>query len=146
MTYKQKLFNLLCEVEEIKKDLLELRLWTKVKLDNSWRIGIFINEFDVKNVDYEENMNVLYKDKIELSNEWWLTYNRRIGNQIHIHHLLWFCEKNNFSFLIRGRGIIIRIKWDTKKLVSVYLNNKKPLDEQTEEVFEKIYNFLKKYK
>ena len=34
MNYKEKLINLLCEVEYIKKDLKELRFWTYVEVQN----------------------------------------------------------------------------------------------------------------
>ena len=143
-----KLREILCEVDEIKEDLMELRFWCEIILDNKWNKWIYINEFDVKDIDYNENINIISDYGTPwLSSSRWLTYDRTIWNKIEYHHLLMYCEKklnNWYKYSIWNK----RIVWTNIKTKDfwyvdwIQLDNTKSLHNQSDEVIEKIINFL----
>lgn len=139
MNYKNKLIELLKTIPEIKDDLEELKFWTILKILDT-------NEYDywIETPNWEEY--ILLNDNnfifwMELLNLEEGNFEIKIiWNPIHRHHLEWFCEENKIFLSLVWGNLIFNYMF---KELRIKLNNKKSLDEQTEEVYEKIYNFLK---
>ena len=148
MTYKEKLIELLKEVLEIKSDLEELKFWCKCKYKHSpdwWRskwVYIWENSrFSTDLFRYNSNWNVV---DISDKKEWWKWF-EVIWNPLEEHHLRMYCEKKWIEIFIDFEWKVYSFK---KELLEPYtllfkLDNTKSFDNQSEEVYEKIFNYLK---
>ena len=141
MTYKEKLTNLLKTIPSVKEDLEELKFWCKIKMEEDWEIWYwrFVNtEFVWKEWDNyfvnQTNDDWSLFDGIE-----WSDYTI-IWNPLDYHHLMQYCWDRNII-----RDIIITKQYTTiytKDKKYIDLDNTKSFEQQTEEVYEKIVNFL----
>lgn len=134
--YLQKLTELLCSEEDIRKDIMELRFWCKLR---EWNIIWLYTErrthIDSDSVDYEikrKGRGYMYLNNPEI-----------LWNDLHLHHLLWYCELTGVNIVIRGNWII----WDCDEWKDVCkIDITKPLHQQSEKTLEAIYNFLENNK
>lgn len=136
MTYKQQLTELFCTVPEIDKQIKELKIGTKVILkDYFWEKILLWSS--LINIMVDEPFNI----KIDKYN--WLE--EIIWNPIEYHHLMMYCRNNNilYSFNNKQWFDIIELK-NENDLIDIPLDNTKLFNEQSEEVYENIFNFLNK--
>ena len=128
MNYKQRLTGLLCEVEEIKEDVMELRVGCEF-IDEEWDECLILDgSVDIKNLVYST---------------WcwdcWACYSIKeiLWNPIEERHLRMYCEENDIFLSIDSDWSF----WTLKHNHNIYLwklHYNKPFSEQTEEVYEKI--------
>jgi hypothetical protein len=136
ITSLENLTSLLCEVEEVNKDIMELRFWTKIRY---WSYIVdFLYHFEWEDV-------ICWKYWLE---DWIIAMNRKIDeiiwNPIEYHHLMMYCDKSQkLQFNIFWNYISIRNLFTRNDSWLIYLNNNLPLHQQSEETLWKIYNFLK---
>lgn len=134
-TNLKKLTALLCEVDEVKKDIMELRFWCKVYYNWEYRII-----YDYKNIAWKIFINIGRWLSEEYKDNYWIK--EIIWNPIEYHHLMMYCESkwiklsiNNYNTTQSG----IFFNWNG----CCVLDNSKPLNQQSAETLWKIYNFLK---
>jgi len=126
MSYKQKLTDLLKTIDEIKEDLEELKFWCE-----------FISNLNSTTFTYVFETN----NRIH---SMWCSFNkaqirRIIWNPLEERHLRMYCENKGID------DILFETNWFiTERNVICTLDNTKSFDNQTEEVYEKIFNFLNK--
>ena len=107
-----KLREILCEVDEIKEDLMESEILYQCNRDwKAWDLWTMTDD------DFEE-----------------------IENPIEERHLRMYCEKKGMDIQIIGNGIITIYNWPIPLITK--LDNTKSLHNQSDEVIEKIINFL----
>lgn len=145
MTILKKLTEKLCEVESIREDIMELRFGCKVRcfvIDFWYSKDEFIKTywtFDERQIKpaYCKNTNNNWVTDFEDG----VYYDNRetIWNPIQLHHLLWYCGSNSKRIVVRWDWVISDVdnwidicKYDVTK----------DLSNQSEEVLEKIYNFI----
>ena len=140
-TNKEQLINLLCEVEEVKKDIMELKFWCKLK-------DLFLGKEDtfvcfIWNINCIKTVNVRWPhhfDKLE-------PFESRFSilwNPLDYHHLMMYCHKKMKGWYVdfQVNWILNCRKWETNWVI-IQLELK-PLSKQTEEVYKSILDFLKK--
>lgn len=130
MTYKEKLIKLLKIDEEVKDTMEKLefgciitRCWSNHKMI-SW------NEFFDKNnrIFYNIEDNNFRDDKIQII---WLPLQDRF--------IRMYCENKKIYFIQTTWHIWL---WE-KYQISIKIDNKKDFDQQDDEVYKQIFNFLK---
>ena len=136
--YKNKLISLLKEVPEIKEDLEDLIFWTEVEL---------VWYFWEKKINHLVDINCLeffvcwiqerfYKHNIK----------KIIWNEIEERHLRIYCDKDELCIEFFGKTI--KISWMPScsgQCIDDWfftLDNSKSFWNQSEEFYEKIYNYL----
>ena len=137
---KQKLIELLKAVPEIKEDLEELKIWCVVELDLwSWEDTEYTIT-DLWEIDFED-----FRIK-NLDNYWHI--DNIIWNPIEEYHLrMYLCNK-----LTDLDQYIFTIYWELQEINTdsweyirtIFKLENKSFDNQSEEVYEEIFNFLTK--
>ena len=127
----QELRDILCTVQEIKEDLMELRFWTHI----SWR--------DKKSMLWnDDTVWIVYPLSVFTKN--WVNVKKSnideiIWNPIQERHLrMYFFEKN--------MNIMIDHEWElfnSMKNTGIFLDNTKDLQDQDTKVLQSIVDFLK---
>ena len=135
MTYKEKLINLLKTVPSVKEDLEELKFWTYIRKQN-WNTAR-ISQTYLEDWYVVDNLSycITLKD-----------YNI-IWNPLDYHHLMQYCENKKIEIHIISRTLwlfMLDKYWiaDEFNAVILELDNTKSFNQQTEEVYENIVNFL----
>ena len=141
MNYKQKLTDLLCECEPVRKQIMELKFWTYIS--NS----LFVDYEDitewylVKQYEKDELMFFEVLNSWEILNIYANTDECKLLNQknkLGYHHLMQYCERSNTDLLIDNWVIVMN--W----FLWIELNCYKDFDSQEDKVYEDIFNYLSK--
>ena len=77
-------------------------------------------------------------DKIKQDMEWYY------WNNLDYHHLMIYCEKKRYAFAIWSTWKLIWNRNEEWSYVEIQLDNTKPFSNQSEEVYEQIFNYLNK--
>lgn len=136
MTNKNKLRELFITVPEIKKDLMELKFWTKISCNTEiWKLINFSKKDNWYNVLHSDNQKRDFKweynefNKIEI-----------IWNKLEKRHIEIYMSKQFYSMCrFYNEWLILRFWLDR---IIVKLDNTKDFDNQTEETYWEIFNFL----
>ena len=162
MKYKEKLINLLKEVDEIKKDLEKLKLWCVVDLyksdwesfccynwyivedktqdilfkpiDGIYQLDVWRITFDYDEIKNEEELNNKDIDDVDC------TYIINKWNPLDYHHLFMY----NKNIAIQWKTIWF-MNWDVIR-PNIRFDNTKDFNSQDDEVYKEIYNYLKQKK
>lgn len=130
MTPLERLTAILCECESVKKDVMELRFGCRVL--NSYSGDIW--EYIGKDKAYHKEYGIWIIKENSISD------NEILWNPIQDHHLRMYCEDNKIYFDI---DCYWDVNWAVyKEELSIGLDNKKPLYQQSNETLEKIVEFL----
>lgn len=135
-TNYQVLIEELCKIEEIKKDIMELRFWTLIQ---RWYfisrvVWNFDNEYSIVNIPYKWS-------------SWYIAYNVNIDN---LWEIIWNnLEERHLRMYFEFIALWIDIRWDwqIEDYQGVYiakLDNSKPFHEQDNEVYKKILDYINK--
>ena len=124
MNYYNKLKILLCECEEVKRDIMELKFWTE--LNCVWRICKLL-------VEKSWYIDVFNWDWVYSCLHWNYTI---IWNPLEERHLRIYLIKHKLNLFN-----IYRAKFIYEECY-IELDNSKAFSEQSEEVYEKLYNYL----
>lgn len=139
MTYKQKLRELLKTVPEVKEQMEKLDFWCKVNyLLSDWSTDIWIYCFQLwlKMFLTDSWLEVENSNILEII---WLPLQERF--------IRMFCEKNNIRFSIHTNYhwpddilnfSVVYIEWNEY----CQIDNTKDFDNQSEEVYQKIYEVI----
>lgn len=157
--YKQKLKELLCTLPEIKEQIMELKLGTRILLDCSdleWCKPEKVEcEFLFMKTMGLVRTYVLFKDYtfplIEQNvrgvvdfTDWW-EFNI-IWNPLEERFLRMYLEEKWINFIIatNGNSTIYNQDWLIKDVKQTWItfDNTKPFSNQTEKVYQEIYEFL----
>lgn len=133
-TNLENLTSLLCECEEVNKQIKELKFWTLISVD--WLVWKFLKEttwwitqFFINSLCYSDDNT----DNPEIKIIW---------NPIEYHHLMTYCVNKWFRFNISDSYINLYSKDFTEACV-IKIEYSKSLHQQSEETLWQIYNFLK---
>ena len=134
--YKEKLRELLCEVPEIKKDLEELRFWSYLYWrDSSWKLN-----YDraiiiwIKKITLEIYIVPILKSRIE-----------KIENPIEERHIRMYCENTKLRFDFLQEYIQISNVFTKEKSKLIELDKTKDFDNQSETLYNELYEALLKF-
>lgn len=132
-----QLRNIFCNDAEIKKDLKEVKFWTKIRY---WSYIVnFLYSFEWEDV-------ICWKYWLD---DWIIAMNRKIDeviwNDIHERHLRMYCENKNIIMSINNynsnqSGIFF--DWNG----CCILDNTKDLQNQSDETIQKIIDYLNSVK
>jgi hypothetical protein len=137
MTTIDKLREILCTVDVVREDLMELRFGCK-----------FISHSQVEWLSEQivDNYTSFKKIWWKLCSEWWngdyFEVDKIIWNPIQERHFRLYCEEKWWAFAIGSTGKLI---WNRNKAGSyceMQLDNTLNLEQQSEETLLAIYNFL----
>lgn len=141
--YLQKLTELLCREEDIRKDIMELRFGSRLTYHRNGRdytntyLWKFRNRIQVRKTSWLDEWQIVSVSKKEVVSA---------INDLHLHHLLWFVKLRDeridwWSTLIIESDWEIIYEWET--VVTSY-DVTKHLYQQSEKILEDICNFLTK--
>ena len=137
----EELTAMLCECESVREDVMEPIFGCKVWKDTIlWFNELEDDEWYFKEyILVDDLFNILYWYEWEMIITW---------NPIQDHHLRMYCEENKINIsinevweLLEGWNIW-NIHLEYQRL-DIFLDNKKPLHQQSNETLTKIINFLK---
>ena len=144
MTNLQKLTDLLCEVKEIKEDIMELRFGTEIKYwdtENVKHFYIWKSDFWWELLWLKTSVEWYTDCTAEL--EEWEEF-EIIWNPIEYHHLMMYCEED-YNLKITPLYIsIAKYKDYTERFID--FNNTLPLHKQSEEVLWALVEYLSNIK
>ena len=138
MTYKEKLINLLKTIPSVKEDLEELRFWCVLESKISWKIITYCWETD----EYKDKY-IMALWKYNIVSKKLLSRYKIIWNPLEERHLRMYCDKKWISLIINRFSQLSYLDNSDnlyKKICT--LDNTESFDQQTEEVYEKIVEFL----
>jgi hypothetical protein len=134
--YKEKLIELLKTVPKIKQDLEELRFWTIIKYNTKFKWKDTRNYFRYKWEWEWDNENYLPPYKM-INNQAFII----IWNELEERHLRMYCESKNIKYIQYVSWLIeLKIRWEIHKSIS--MDNSKSFSNQSEDFYEKLYNYL----
>ena len=140
--YKEKLIELLKTVPEIKEDLERKIFWTDVRY-RVWPWHTIVSQLISKNLKTNEYL---------VKHEYNYFHPRRIKEnqiidfiwQLEERHLRMYCENKWYAFAIWGQWKLIWNRNEEWSYTELQLDNTKSFDNQTEEVYWNILEFLEK--
>jgi len=132
-TNLENLTSLLCEVEEVNKQIKELKFWTLINVN--WIVWKFLKETAWWITQFFDNSLCYYNDDTDNPEI------KIIWNSIEYHHLMMYFEDKIEQTTVRFDMYwrFINEYWE----VEFRLDITKPLHQQSEETLWKIFNFLK---
>lgn len=133
MTNKEKLINLLYIVDEIKEDMDKKNIKHIIYSYHYWEL--FRKVFDTE----EEAQKSIDNNKWNAEEK---IYSIEIWNILEERHLRMFAENKWYAFAIWSTWKLIWNKNEEWSYVEIQLDNTKSFDNQSEEVWEKILNYL----
>lgn len=147
MTYKEKLINLLCTVDEIKEDFEKIwpHKWFRTEwLYNYW----FLLWPDIAFFPWRWCQKV-DKEFLELQKFQWELEERHLRMYLNKFKIdTWDKFISRYSILFLDDYLIIQERniedYSMSDVISLKLDNTKSFDNQSEEVYEKIFNYLTK--
>ena len=139
MTYKEKLINLLCTVDEIKEEYTKLKFWSIVKLTFVWSDDSEYWFWSTTLIYQEKNRKQIND---EIKNPSANLINIKISNPLEERHLRIFAESKWYAFAIWSTWKLIWNRNEEWSYVEIQLDNTKSFDNQSEKVWEKILNYL----
>ena len=145
MNNLQKLTELLCSEEDIRKDIMTLKFWTKVEFVHWLPVSslvIWVNTDDSASV--RMTMNWIVK-----SQEIPIRYIEIIWNDLEERHLRMYCSSKWWNCDVQSNNLVYIWKselWEDDKSIEewelLYYNSSLSLNQQSEKTLEAIYNFL----
>ena len=151
MTHYNQLRTLLCEVEEIKKDLEELRFWTKIINTHTWTECIFLEKVDDwalvfnwiwNRVVLDRNIKIIWNDIEERHIR--MYFNNLIWKE-DIKYIPYKQKWFTIRYIIYDNEIrkYIEESWEYEKYITICeLNNSKPFHQQDEEVYRQLVEYF----
>ena len=130
--YKEKLRELLKTVPDIKNDLENIKFWTEVLLFWAKKRKI-IEEYP--------NVNKIYVTRYNFTSSFSQEEYKIIWNPLSEHHLRMYCQDKKINIDIVWNGSVLM--WGFELICITELDNK-DFDNQSEEVYEKIFNYVNK--
>ncbi len=136
----EQLQEILCEVESVEKDVKELRfgcefsaLWAKQRFTELDQWCIYINKW----------WELVYD-----TDEYWEVHCKILWNPLSLKHLMMYCNEKGINLITQWEWIFSLEKWQkltpkSKLEIVTKYDITKPLYQQSDEVLEKIFNFLK---
>ena len=141
---KEELIKILCEVEEVKKDLMELKFGTILKSPKTWKTVRYCWDSYIYWAKWKFAAEVKWKvsDKLRSTNE-------IIWNTLEERHLRIYCKAKNIMYMQSETGwwhLLSSIDYEDKEGVLFKLDNTKSLNDQSDEVIGVIVKFLESNK
>jgi len=131
MKYKEKLIELLKTVPKIKEDLEEIKWWVWLKekswliYQNLWANKLFMPWHSIVNTTKEDILSMQVIPELEER-----------------HLRMYLNEKLSENYYITAWWKFWYIWYYNEKLKEIQLDNTKNFNEQSEDVYEKLFNYL----
>lgn len=150
---KDQLREILCEVPEINGNVKELKkgceIWVYIFDTDSyvywtmtWSIKFNIDSdvYELKDYPLHENLQKREYENMEWYDKWYINI---IWNPLKRRHLLMYCDYINLYLIITTTWMISYIKKDNEMInTGIKLDNTKDLEDQSEEIGQKLIKFL----
>ena len=148
MTNLQKLTKLLCEVQEIKEDIMELRFGTKYYLE--WKtIWFYTWYYESRLLSWTDERYTIYEFQYHKKNRALkpLSEIKIIWNPLEERHLRMYCQKKKQSACSSSYNFLHIFnrywEWQTK---NIKIDETKSFDKQSEEVLWALVEYISNLK